>query len=132
MLARDAQGEPVLQDVTASGAATGDEQPLLDATNRSLVLFWKPGDGQYGGFSNWAPSPIQYTFGDDSFQFGCGEQLFAALKADAFGDSEKFAEIKVAGRQPSDYKRMGREVRGFDERVWTRRRESIMQSVVAA
>ena len=132
MLARDAQGEPVLQDVTASGAATGDEQPLLDATNRSLVLFWKPGDGQYGGFSNWAPSPIQYTFGDDSFQFGCGEQLFAALKADAFGDSEKFAEIKVAGRQPSDYKRMGRDVRGFDERVWTRRRESIMQSVVAA
>ena len=120
-------------DVTGvDAAAGGGEQPLQDSTNWSPVLFWKPGVGRFGDFSNWAHSHIQYTVGGSSFQFSSGEHLFAALKADAFGDTGMLAAIKVAGLQPAEYKRMGRAVVGFDEQVWSRRREHIMRTVVTA
>ena len=132
VLERGADGEPVLMDITDDAAVAVGVQPLGDITNGPPVLFWKPDDGRYGAFSNWAPSVIKFDVGDGSFPFDCGEHLFAALKAVAFGDAETLAKIKVAGRHPSEYKRLGREVRGFDERSWVQQREDVMRSVVAA
>ena len=132
VLARNANGEPVLMDITDGAAAADEVQPLEDITNGPPVLFWKPDEGQYGVFSNWASSVIRFDLGDGNFSFECGEHLFAALKAAAFGDSETLAKIKVAGLHPSECKRLGREVRGFDERLWEQWREDIMRTVVAA
>lgn len=68
----------------------------------------------YGGvFSQWYASPMVI----DGVEYGCAEQYMMAQKALLFGDLVRHAAI-MATSSPSQQKAIGRQVRGFDKRLW--------------
>lgn len=81
-----------------------------------FVFFWGTGDTgkvQKGCFSQWWPC----RFKVDGVEYNCAEQYMMAAKAKTFGDSETLEKILVSDK-PKIIKKLGREVRGFDERTW--------------
>ena len=72
-----------------------------------FTLFWS------GPFSQWHPS----VFMIDGVTYNCAEQYMMAEKARLFGDTEREAMI-MATSEPSDQKRYGQMVTGFDKAVW--------------
>lgn len=70
-------------------------------------FFWS------GPFSQWHPS----TFVIDGVTYNCAEQWMMAEKARLFGDTQAEARIMSAA-DPSDQKRYGRQVVGFDKDKW--------------
>jgi len=70
-------------------------------------FFWS------GPFSQWHPS----TFVIDGVTYNCAEQYMMAEKARLFGDTTREAMI-MASSVPSDQKRYGRMVKGFDNDKW--------------
>jgi hypothetical protein len=63
--------------------------------------------------SNWEPSP----FVIDGKRYGCVEQWMMASKARLFGDKQAERHI-MESPDPSDQKRYGRIVKGYDDRRW--------------
>ncbi|WP_329258664.1 NADAR family protein [Streptomyces sp. NBC_01478] len=80
-------------------------------------------DGRVGAscLSQWWPSP----FTVDGVTYGTAEHWMMAGKARLFGDAEALARVLAAGH-PSQAKKAGRLVRGFDEEIWTRERFGIV------
>jgi ribA/ribD-fused uncharacterized protein len=76
-------------------------------------------DGQLSEalFSQW----WRCTFEVDGQAYTTAEQLMMAGKARCFGDDEALAQI-LATDDPAEVKRLGRTVRGFDEKVWAAQR----------
>jgi ribA/ribD-fused uncharacterized protein len=72
-----------------------------------FVLFWS------SAFSQWHPSP----FIIEGITYNCAEQYMMAEKARLFGDDGTLAMI-LSAVDPSDQKRYGRMVKGFDEEKW--------------
>ncbi|MER5752836.1 NADAR family protein [Streptomyces sp. NPDC002088] len=72
-------------------------------------------DGQVGAscLSQWWPSP----FVVDGVAYATAEHWMMAGKARLFGDEEGERRVLVAGH-PSQAKKAGRLVRGFDEAIW--------------
>ncbi|MEV6616207.1 NADAR family protein [Streptomyces sp. NPDC051051] len=80
-------------------------------------------DGQVGAscLSQWWPSPFTVA----GVEYRTAEHWMMAGKARLFGDAE--AERRVlAADHPSEAKKAGRLVRGFDEAVWERERFRIV------
>ncbi|MGW1751135.1 NADAR family protein [Streptomyces sp. NPDC002092] len=80
-------------------------------------------DGQAGPscLSQWWPSP----FTVDGVAYATAEHWMMAAKARLFDDAE--AEQRVlAAEHPSQAKKAGRLVRGFDEAIWERERFGIV------
>ncbi len=80
-------------------------------------------DGRLGSscLSQWWPSP----FVVDGFTYATAEHWMMAEKARLFGDAE--AERRaLAAAHPSQAKKAGRLVRGFDEETWQRERFRIV------
>jgi hypothetical protein len=90
-------------DITPAKRATS-----VTTTDR-LVLFWD------GWPSQWHASP--FTLDEDHYT--CAEQFMMAEKARVFGDDEALEQI-FATPYPSEQKRIGRRVRGFDQTTWNR------------
>ncbi|MFL6075101.1 MAG: NADAR family protein [Mycobacteriales bacterium] len=91
----------------------------LDAGVRvKYLFFWghrpEP-DGSMGKgcLSQWWP--VTFTEGDDSY--ASAEHYMMAGKARLFGDEEARARI-LACATPGEAKKLGRQVRGFDEAAW--------------
>jgi ribA/ribD-fused uncharacterized protein len=80
-------------------------------------------DGRVGAscLSQWWPSP----FTVDGVTYATAEHWMMAGKARLFGDAEALARVLAAGH-PSQAKKAGRLVRGFDEEIWTRERFGIV------
>ncbi|MBO4258618.1 NADAR family protein, partial [Streptomyces griseorubiginosus] len=80
-------------------------------------------DGQVGAscLSQWWPSP----FTVDGVTYATAEHWMMAGKARLFGDAEAERRALEAGH-PSQAKKAGRLVRGFDEAVWERERFGIV------
>ncbi|MFJ8142186.1 NADAR family protein [Streptomyces sp. NPDC096013] len=80
-------------------------------------------DGRVGAscLSQWWPSP----FTVDGVTYATAEHWMMAGKARLFGDGDALARVLAAGH-PSQAKRAGRLVRGFDEEVWARERFGIV------
>jgi len=76
-----------------------------------------------GVFSQWHPAP----FGIEGVRFVCAEQYMMAAKAALFGDAEKERAIMQCD-DPAMHKRLGAQVRGFDEAVWHRWRLDIVHA----
>ena len=76
-------------------------------------------------FSNFTPSRFEV----DDVAYNSGEQFFAASKARLFGDKAAVSKI-LRATHPDMIKQLGRQVKGFDETVWVRERESIMLTCV--
>lgn len=75
----------------------------------NVALFHK------GWLSQWYPSP----FTVDGVRYTCAEQYMMAEKARLFGDHGTRALVLDA-TNPSEQKRLGRQVQGFDETVWVK------------
>ena len=98
------------------------KEPLLQAIRRGetfdYVLFYghqpRP-DGQLGDgcFSQWWTSPFEL----DGHTYPTAEHWMMAAKARLFGDEETLAKILIAS-SPSAAKKLGRQVRGFDDARW--------------
>jgi len=73
----------------------------------NMILFWN------GPFSQWEPC----EFIVDGIEYNCAEQYMMAEKARMFGDEEALDEIMDTD-DPSEQKRLGRLVQGFDEDRW--------------
>jgi ribA/ribD-fused uncharacterized protein len=80
-------------------------------------------DGQVGAscLSQWWPSP----FTVDGVTYATAEHWMMAGKARLFGDAEAERRALAAGH-PSQAKKAGRLVRGFDDAVWERERFGIV------
>ena len=82
---------------------------------KSYTFFWN------GPFSQWCPS----KFILNEITFNCAEQYMMYRKATLFGDNESAVGI-LKEPSPSDQKRMGRLVKGFQEETWLKHRETIV------
>ena len=80
-------------------------------------------DGRIGAscLSQWWPSP----FTVDGVEYATAEHWMMAAKARLFGDPEGERRVLAAGH-PSQAKKAGRLVRGFDEAIWRRERFGIV------
>lgn len=85
------------------------------------VLFWG------GCFSNFYPCKIVH----DGIEFKSSEQLFMYQKAKYFHDDETAAEILKADT-PKEAKKLGRKVKGFNDRDWAYGREYAMRVALLA
>jgi ribA/ribD-fused uncharacterized protein len=95
-------------------------------TRVKYLHFWghRPSpDGRVGPscLSQWWPSP----FTVDGVTYATAEHWMMAAKARLFDDTEALARVLAAGH-PSQAKKAGRLVRGFDEETWTRERFGIV------
>lgn len=84
-------------------------------------------------FSNFYPCDIHVTedwWGKPiDIHFSCSEQYFMWLKATHFGDDE-IAEKIVKAKTPQEAKRLGRQVKNFDDADWCEVREPAMWNAV--
>lgn len=90
------------------------------------LMFWghRPqADGSVGRgcLSQWWPSP----FTVDGVGYASAEHWMMAGKARLFGDAEAEERIRAAA-SPAEAKKLGRTVRGFDDRVWAARRTELV------
>ena len=85
------------------------------------VLFWE------GCFSNFYPCKIVR----DGIVFKSSEHLFMYQKAKYFHDDETAAEILKADT-PKEAKKLGRKVKGFNDRDWAYGREYAMRVALLA
>ncbi|GAA3426803.1 NADAR family protein [Streptosporangium nondiastaticum] len=90
------------------------------------LFFWGHRPPRGGGvgpgcLSQWWEAP----FTVDGHVFRSAEHYMMARKAWLFGDDET-AERILGARHPGEVKRLGREVRGFDEAVWREHRYGIV------
>jgi len=90
-----------------------------------IIYFWghtpNPKKMTAACFSQW----YDCCFEVEGVQYHTAEQFMMASKARLFGDEEVFQEIMEAG-DPSDYKKLGRKVRGFSPEPWDARKYEIV------
>lgn len=70
--------------------------------------------------SQWFPAPFEF----EGISYPTAEHWMMAEKARIFGDSEAVDRV-LAARHPGEAKAIGGQVRGFDEREWTRCRTDV-------
>jgi ribA/ribD-fused uncharacterized protein len=80
-----------------------------------FTFFWKH------RLSQWHCAPFVIS----GIQFQCTEQYMMYAKALLFGDREAASRI-LESETPREHQSIGREVRGFDEHVWSMFREGIV------
>ncbi|KAI4930808.1 uncharacterized protein J4E92_004641 [Alternaria infectoria] len=88
------------------------------------VFFWKPRDG-HGYLCQWYWS--KFTINDETY--ATAEMWMMVHKARCFGD-EEIAKQMLETTSPKEHKDLGREVKGFDEKVWDERMYSTFFAVL--
>ncbi|PEH40476.1 hypothetical protein CRM94_17335 [Burkholderia gladioli] len=83
----------------------------------NITLFFGADDA----LSNWHRAGFEYR----GVRFNCVEQFMMYSKAMLFEDRTTAKSI-LAAPDPRSQKKLGREVQGFDERVWAAKREAIV------
>ena len=94
-----------------------DYDPSLTYISDDVVLFWQPPSV----FSQWIIS----TFTVDRVDYTCAEQYMMASKARLIGDDSGLSAILVTD-DPREQKRIGRQVRSFDQDLWQKYCENIV------
>ncbi|XP_071149809.1 peptidyl-prolyl cis-trans isomerase G-like [Mytilus edulis] len=79
------------------------------ANDREFEFFWK----SHSPYSQWYLS----NFTVDGITFNCTEQFMMYSKAKLFKDKETASEI-LAEHEPREHKRLGRQVKNFDQSTW--------------
>lgn len=114
-------------------AAAGDAAHLRRLCRRceagpapDFLFFWdhaaRPGaPAGRACLSPWSPTPFEL----DGHTWPTAEHFMMAAKAALFGDAAARQRILQAAT-PGEAQALGREVRGFDEAVWARRRYGIV------
>ncbi len=81
-----------------------------------FLFFWghqKSASISTSCLSQWYGS----SFWQDEVHYVCAEQYMMAKKAECFGDKEALEQI-LSVKDPAQMKALGRQVRGFDAKVW--------------
>ncbi len=81
-----------------------------------FLLFWghqKSANLSASCLSQWYSS----SFWQDETKYICAEQYMMAKKAECFGDDEALEQI-LSIKDPAQMKALGRQVQGFDTKVW--------------
>lgn len=78
-------------------------------------------------FSNFYK--CQFTI--NGVTFNCVEQAFMYCKAKLFGDHEIAEEI-LKSVNPTQCKKLGRKVKGFNDKIWANKREVYMEKLLFA
>ena len=89
-----------------------------------FLLFWghqKSTSISASCLSQWYAA----SFWQDEVRYACAEQYMMAKKAECFGDKETLGQI-LATKDPAQMKALGRQVRGFDAKVWDEVKFSIV------
>jgi len=90
-----------------------------------IIGFWKV-TSAYGEFSNWYMKDFVYK----GITFNCSEQALMWEKAVLFNDKD-IADKILASKDPKQIKALGREVRNFDDSIWSQKRYDIMVDILA-
>ena len=90
------------------------------------VCFWKPGDPE-GIFSNWAVTP----FVSGGIRYPTAEHYMMAEKALLMGDDKTRQQI-LSSTNPSVVKKLGQQVKPWDENSWLEHRCRIMYEACLA
>ncbi|MFE0628387.1 NADAR family protein [Streptomyces sp. NPDC058864] len=111
---RDARSRAALTELTARGVRPG------------YLFFWghrpqRDGSVGAGCLSQWWPS----EFTVDGIGYATAEHWMMAGKARLFDDERALAAI-LAAPHPNAAKKLGRQVRGFDNVTWERHREELV------
>ncbi len=89
------------------------------------VFFWghtRRGDAIGAScLSNWYPAPFEL----DGLRYATAEHWMMAGKARLFGDDSALARV-LSASHPGEAKKIGREVRGFDEETWVAERDAMV------
>ncbi len=89
---------------------------------KQFLFFWGA-RGRYGFLSNFHQS--RFRVGD--LEYNCSEQFFMKAKQEMFDPTNhKLADAIMRETDPKKIKEHGRNVRFFDEKVWTRERYRVM------
>jgi ribA/ribD-fused uncharacterized protein len=110
--------------VTAADVRTVDQllSFIREGGQPKYLLFWGHQPPVAGGtgkgcLSQWWSVPVTV----DGVTYPSAEHYMMAAKTLLFGDAETAARIQAAPH-PGTAKKLGRQVRGFDERSWVQRR----------
>ncbi len=90
------------------------------------VFFWGhtpkvPGQADQSCLSNWFPA----AFNVDGVKYATTEHYMMAEKARLFGDSSTLEQILLS-KSPGEVKKLGRQVSGFDDKIWNSHRFRIV------
>ena len=102
------------------------------SSDSSPVYFWRVNEEPYGCFSQWFSSTFAAlapaSAGEDAvtLTFRTAEQYMMYHKAILFKD-QKIADEILREANPRKQKTLGRRVRGFDEEIWNKHREKIVE-----
>jgi hypothetical protein len=84
----------------------------------------------YGSFlSNFARCRFTWEYMGEEHEFFCTEQAFMWAKAKFFGDSATAKRILDVIGDPMVCKRLGREVKNYDDMKWSEARYGVMRDV---
>lgn len=89
-------------------------------TNTQIIGFFGAGN-PYGYFSQWYPC----KFIVDGITYHNTEQYMMAEKAKLFGDNDVY-KLLLTSHDPSNSKKLGRQIKNFDEKIWNKNREIIV------
>ncbi len=91
-----------------------------------FLLFWGHTPRYFGSIDNSCLSQwYDCVFTEDGREYHTAEQYMLAKKALLFGDNEVYEKI-MGESHPNKYKKLGRQIRGFDENVWKQHRTEIV------
>lgn len=96
------------------------------------IYFWRDDEKPYGCFSQWyastftAPAPEAAGDISASLTFRTAEQYMMYHKAILFKD-QKIADKIIRESDPRKQKALGRRVKGFDEEMWNKHRENVVE-----
>lgn len=85
-----------------------------------FVFFWRE-FAQNGWMSNWS----KHSVTENEITYPTVEHFFVAEKARTFGDEESLLRI-LNSKTPAEAKRIGSQVRGYEEATWFKTRQDVM------
>jgi ribA/ribD-fused uncharacterized protein len=99
---------------------------IMAGAQPEYLMFWGCHPAQGGGIgksclSQWWPA----RFAVDGISYRSAEHYMMAQKARLFGDADTAEQIRQAPH-PGTAKRLGRQVRAFDQQLWAERRFAIV------
>lgn len=100
-------------------------ETILQKENCDFIFFWghtsKEGVITKTCFSQW----WKCNFEIDNVSYCCAEQYMMAQKALLFGDAQAFEKI-IKSKDPRKMKQIGREIVGYDDKVWNEHKYEIV------
>ncbi len=91
-----------------------------------FLFFWGGTPRYEGSIDNSCLSQwYDCVFTADGREYHTAEQYMMAQKALLFKDNEIYEKI-MSEDHPSKYKKLGRQIRGFDEKIWARHKAEIV------